>query len=95
MDFHLSPARAPGPRARCGSHPWLGSWAPDSRLSHPEARLWRYSGFQGTGIGIDPAKLEAVFEPFVQVDQQLTRANTGVGLGWPSVASWREAWAEI
>jgi len=34
-----------------------------------------------TGIGIDPAKLEAIFDPFVQVDQQLTRANNGVGLG--------------
>jgi len=34
-----------------------------------------------TGIGIDPAKLEAIFEPFVQVDQQLTRSNNGVGLG--------------
>ena len=34
-----------------------------------------------TGIGIDPAKVEAIFEPFVQVDQQLTRANNGVGLG--------------
>ncbi|HEY8831837.1 MAG TPA: PAS domain-containing sensor histidine kinase [Gemmatimonadaceae bacterium] len=34
-----------------------------------------------TGIGIDPAKVEAIFEPFVQVDQQLTRSNNGVGLG--------------
>ncbi|MDP9279473.1 MAG: ATP-binding protein [Gemmatimonadota bacterium] len=34
-----------------------------------------------TGIGIDGAKLEAIFEPFVQVNYQLTRANQGVGLG--------------
>ena len=34
-----------------------------------------------TGIGIEPAKLEAIFEPFVQVNYQLTRANQGVGLG--------------
>ena len=34
-----------------------------------------------TGIGIDAAKLEAIFEPFVQVNYQLTRANQGVGLG--------------
>jgi signal transduction histidine kinase len=34
-----------------------------------------------TGIGIEPAKLEAIFEPFVQVNYQHTRANEGVGLG--------------
>jgi signal transduction histidine kinase len=34
-----------------------------------------------TGIGIAPEKLRSVFEPFVQVDQRLTRPNEGVGLG--------------
>jgi len=34
-----------------------------------------------TGIGIAPEKLQAVFEPFVQVDTRLTRAQDGVGLG--------------
>jgi signal transduction histidine kinase len=34
-----------------------------------------------TGVGIAPEKLASVFEPFVQVDQRLTRANEGVGLG--------------
>ena len=34
-----------------------------------------------TGVGIAPEKLTSVFEPFVQVDQRLTRANEGVGLG--------------
>jgi signal transduction histidine kinase len=34
-----------------------------------------------TGIGIEPGKLEAIFEPFVQVNYQHTRANQGVGLG--------------
>jgi signal transduction histidine kinase len=34
-----------------------------------------------TGIGIAPEKLEAIFEPFVQVDNRLTREQEGVGLG--------------
>jgi signal transduction histidine kinase len=34
-----------------------------------------------TGIGIAAEKLAAVFLPFVQVDQRLTRRNEGVGLG--------------
>ncbi|HET7426356.1 MAG TPA: ATP-binding protein, partial [Gemmatimonadales bacterium] len=34
-----------------------------------------------TGVGIAPEKLASVFEPFVQVDQRLTRPNEGVGLG--------------
>jgi signal transduction histidine kinase len=34
-----------------------------------------------SGIGISADKVEAVFEPFVQVDQRLTRAHEGTGLG--------------
>jgi PAS domain S-box-containing protein len=34
-----------------------------------------------TGIGIPAEKLEAIFEPFVQVDRHLSRPNEGVGLG--------------
>jgi signal transduction histidine kinase len=34
-----------------------------------------------TGIGIPADKLAAVFEPFVQVDQRLTRPHEGTGLG--------------
>ena len=34
-----------------------------------------------TGAGIAAEELERVFEPFVQVDQRLTRPHAGVGLG--------------
>ena len=34
-----------------------------------------------TGIGIAPEKLASIFDPFVQVDQRLTRPHEGVGLG--------------
>ncbi|MDF1505917.1 GAF domain-containing sensor histidine kinase, partial [Roseisolibacter sp. H3M3-2] len=34
-----------------------------------------------TGVGIAPDKLATIFEPFVQVDQRLTRPHEGVGLG--------------
>ena len=34
-----------------------------------------------TGLGIPPGKLEAIFEPFVQVDQHFTRVGQGTGLG--------------
>ncbi len=34
-----------------------------------------------TGVGIAPEQRERVFEPFVQADQRLTRAQEGIGLG--------------
>ena len=34
-----------------------------------------------TGVGIAADKLASVFEPFVQIDQRLTRPHEGVGLG--------------
>lgn len=34
-----------------------------------------------TGRGIDPNMLDTIFEPFVQVEQQLTRTAEGTGLG--------------
>jgi signal transduction histidine kinase len=34
-----------------------------------------------TGIGITAEKLEAIFEPFVQVDTNYTRTKDGIGLG--------------
>ncbi|HEX6535661.1 MAG TPA: HAMP domain-containing sensor histidine kinase [Gemmatimonadaceae bacterium] len=36
---------------------------------------------QDTGVGIAREKLDRVFEPFVQIDQRLTRSRDGVGLG--------------
>ena len=36
---------------------------------------------QDTGRGIPPDKLDAVFEPFVQLDSGLTRTTEGTGLG--------------
>jgi two-component system cell cycle sensor histidine kinase PleC len=35
------------------------------------------------GLGIAPADLERVFEPFVQVENHLNRKNEGTGLGLP------------
>lgn len=34
-----------------------------------------------SGVGIDPAQRDAIFEPFVQVDSELTRTVHGTGLG--------------
>lgn len=36
---------------------------------------------EDTGRGIPPEKMDAIFEPFIQVDSQLTRTQDGVGLG--------------
>jgi signal transduction histidine kinase len=46
-----------------------------------------------TGIGIAADKLEAIFEPFVQVRADLTRTAEGRGWGSPSAGTWRAAWA--
>jgi PAS domain S-box-containing protein len=34
-----------------------------------------------TGIGIEPAQLESIFEPFIQLEPALTRTTEGAGLG--------------
>ena len=41
----------------------------------------RTSSVRDTGVGIPADKLEAIFEPFVQVDSRYTRTRDGVGLG--------------
>jgi PAS domain S-box-containing protein len=49
------------------------AWEADGR--------WARIHVADSGRGIPPDKLEAIFEPFVQVDPALTRANEGTGLG--------------
>ena len=34
-----------------------------------------------TGVGIAPAQLDTIFEPFVQLDRSLTQVREGIGLG--------------
>jgi signal transduction histidine kinase/CheY-like chemotaxis protein len=46
---------------------------------------------QDTGSGIDPARTEAVFEPFVQADASLTRDHGGAGLGLAIARRWARA----
>jgi signal transduction histidine kinase len=51
----------------------------------PEARLmggpWVFWRVTDTGIGIAPAQLAAIFDPFVQVERGHTRQSEGSGLG--------------
>jgi signal transduction histidine kinase len=51
----------------------------------PEARLmggpWVYWRVADTGIGIAPAQIASIFDPFVQVERGHTRQSEGSGLG--------------
>ena len=46
-----------------------------------------------TGIGIDPAKQAAIFQPFIQADTGLSRSFDGIGLGLAFVAQMVETMA--
>ena len=51
------------------------------RVRGPEALIT----VSDTGIGIDPARLDDLFEPFVQIDPGLARVDGGLGLGLATV----------
>ena len=51
------------------------------RARQPGSAGDRAASVSDTVVGIAPEKLSTVYEPFVQVDQRLTRLHEGVGLG--------------
>jgi len=42
---------------------------------------WVHTSVSDSGVGIPPDRLDAIFEPFVQVDRGLTSRQEGTGLG--------------
>ena len=58
--------------------------APQSAIRNPQSAIERSSirfSVEDTGIGIKPADLATLFQPFRQVDSGLTRNHDGTGLG--------------
>src|SRR5207248_1848942 len=64
-------------------HPRGGSVAVRFEADPAAGRVW--VAVRDTGIGLDPAVLPHVFEPFVQARQNLDRGRGGVGLGLATV----------
>jgi signal transduction histidine kinase len=55
---------------------------PDANISEIPARSeWVALRVHDNGIGLSPKSLESVFDPFVQVEEPLTRTRGGTGLG--------------
>ena len=48
---------------------------------------WAEIAVSDTGVGMDPADLERIFEPFVRLDAARTRDTAGAGLGLPIARS--------
>ena len=51
------------------------------RVDASRRRRSRDDSCRDSGVGIPADRLDAIFEPFVQVDDGHTRAHSGVGLG--------------
>lgn len=64
--------------------PARGDWSVDMQRhldDYPYAANSLLFSIQDSGIGIPPSHLEAIFEPFSQVDSSATREYEGTGLG--------------